>query len=82
MKYRITVVRKFVIDIDSEALKKLETICRNEEMAADGVELIEQACIDVETATGIPIGEPVCIDEGDAIYTVAVAEDNYPIIEW
>lgn len=82
MKYRISVAREFVIDIDSEALKKLENIYRNHEVVADDVKLIEQACVDVETATGIPVGEPGYMGDDDTIYAVAVAEDNYPIIEW
>lgn len=50
MKYRISVAREFVID--------------------------------VETATSIPVGESGYMGDDDTIYAVAVAEDNYPIIEW
>lgn len=56
MKYKISVAREFVIDIESEALKKLETIYRNRDLDTNDVPLIEQACVDIEVATGIPVG--------------------------
>lgn len=83
MKYKISVAREFVIDIESEALKKLETIYRNRDLDTNDVPLIEQACVDIEVATGIPVGDPgIELPDKDVIYAVAVAEDNYPIIEW
>lgn len=81
MKVCVNIVREIEVDINSPALEELDTTYRitpSSDWHKIDSTLVDQACLDVEKALGIPFGD----DYAPETISRVCAMDGEPIIEW
>ena len=83
MKVQISIVKQIEIDVESEALERLDHLYRTtlyENWKDIDYNLVEQACLDVEKATGLRFASYANPD-GEEVVIGVYAMDGEAIIE-
>lgn len=84
MKVQISIAKCIEVDVESEALEKLDHLYRTTPIENWGIidtDLVNQACLDVEKATGLRFGDDAKADSEEVMIGV-YAMDGNAIIEW